>query len=417
MTPQEGLAHFAGLSPSNIKMGLERVRDALARLGNPQLKVPALHVAGTNGKGSTCAIAASCLRQRYRTGLYTSPHLVRPNERIQVDGVEIDDETFGRRIAEVVAVLGTQHDLTYFEFGTVVAFWHFAQERLDVAVIETGLGGRLDATTACAAKVTTITSIDFDHMEYLGHTLAAIAGEKAGIFKPGVPAITCRQLPEALQVLEARAAAGLRVEGRDFEVTREADGSLTYAGTNGRLTGLRLALKGPHQLQNLALALASLEALVDFPLTPEQVKEGVRQARWPGRLELFDFSPPVLLDGAHNPAGVRSLLAGLDAEFPGRPVHLVFGVFADKDSEPMMRALFPRAAALYLAPVGSPRTKDPRSYEALARELCGKVSLFSDAPAALAAARASAAPEALVVIAGSLFLVGQLRPELVSGTR
>lgn len=417
MTPQEGLAHFASLSPSNIKMGLERVRAALARLGDPQREVPALHVAGTNGKGSTCAIAASCLRQRYRTGLYTSPHLARPNERIQVDGVEIDDETFGRRIAEVVAVLGPAHDLTYFEFGTVVAFWHFARERLDVAVIETGLGGRLDATTACAAKVTTVTSIDFDHMEYLGHTLAAIAGEKAGIFKPGVPAITCRQLPEALQALEARAGASLGVEGRDFEVARERDGSLSYRGHAGRLPGLRLSLKGPHQLQNLALALASLEALVEFPLTAEQVREGVRQARWPGRLELFDCSPPVLVDGAHNPAGVRALLAGLDDEFPGRPVHLVFGVFTDKDSEPMMRALFPRAAALYLTPVGSPRTRDPKSYEALARELCGEVSLHPHAPAALAAARAAAPPGALVVVAGSLLLVGQLRPGLVAGTR
>ncbi len=417
MTPQEGLAHFAALSPSNIKMGLERVRAALARLGDPQLQVPALHVAGTNGKGSTCAIAASCLRQRYRTGLYTSPHLVRPNERIQVDGVEIDDETLGRRIAEVVAVLGPQHDLTYFEFGTVVAFWHFAQERLDVAVIETGLGGRLDATTACAARVTTITSIDFDHMEYLGHTLAAIAGEKAGIFKPGVPAMTCRQPADALEVLRSRAGEDLRVEGRDFEVVRQADRSLAFRGASGSLGGLQLALKGPHQLQNLALALASLEALVEFPLTEEQVREGVRQARWPGRLELFDFVPPVLVDGAHNPAGVRSLLAGLDDEFPGCAVHLVFGVFADKDSEPMMRSLFPRAAALYLTPVGSPRTRDPKSYEALARQLCAEVSLHPDAPDALAAARASAPPGALVVVAGSLFLVGQLRPGLVAGTR
>ena len=208
MTPQEGLAHFAGLSPSSIKMGLERVLQALAQLGHPERKFPALHVAGTNGKGSTCAIAASCLMQKYRTGLYTSPHLIRPNERIQLDGVEIDDDTFGRRIAEVVEILGTDHELTYFEFGTVVAFWHFAQERVDVAVLEVGLGGRLDATTACVPLVTTITAIDFDHMEYLGNTLAAIAGEKAGIIKPGVPVISSAQEAEALEVIE-RVASGL----------------------------------------------------------------------------------------------------------------------------------------------------------------------------------------------------------------
>ena len=149
MTPQEGLAWFARLSPSHIKMGLDRVQRALERLGHPERRFPAVHVAGTNGKGSTCAIIASCLRQRYRTALYTSPHLIRPNERIQIDGVEIDDDTFGRRIVEVLERLGPDHELTYFEVGTLVAFWHFAEERVDVAVLETGLGGRLDATTAC----------------------------------------------------------------------------------------------------------------------------------------------------------------------------------------------------------------------------------------------------------------------------
>jgi dihydrofolate synthase/folylpolyglutamate synthase len=214
------LAHFAGLSPSNIKMGLERVLVALEKLGNPQRRFPALHVAGTNGKGSTCAIAASCLSTRYHTGLYTSPHLIRPNERIQIDGVEIDDATFGRRIAEVVAVLGEQHELTYFEFGTVVAFWHFAQERVEIAVLETGLGGRLDATTACVPKVTCITPIEFDHQEYLGHTIAAIASEKAGIVKGGVPLISSAQVPEAMAVLEKVAGDRLRIEARSLASRR-----------------------------------------------------------------------------------------------------------------------------------------------------------------------------------------------------
>jgi dihydrofolate synthase / folylpolyglutamate synthase len=435
VTPQEGLAHFAGLSPSSIKMGLERVQQALAQLGHPERKFPALHVAGTNGKGSTCAIAASCLMQKYRTGLYTSPHLIRPNERIQLDGVEIDDDTFGRRIAEVVEILGTDHELTYFEFGTVVAFWHFAQERVDIAVLEVGLGGRLDATTACVPLVTTITAIDFDHMEYLGNTLAAISGEKAGIIKPGVPVISSAQEAEALAVIE-RVASGLSepvedgpngalsagprrartdrifVERRDFRV----EGS-TYFGVKRRIDGLQLPLKGPHQKQNLAVALASLEALTAFPLTDDELREGVRTTRWSGRLESFAGPPEVVLDGAHNPAGVRTLLAALDSDFAGRPVHLVFGVFADKDSEPMMRALFPRVDALYLAPVGSPRSKDPATYEALARELCARVTTHVDARAALAAAKANAPRDAVVLVAGSLFLVGQLRQVLLAGER
>ncbi|MFZ5439796.1 MAG: bifunctional folylpolyglutamate synthase/dihydrofolate synthase [Myxococcota bacterium] len=406
MTPQEGLAHFASLSPSSIKMGLERVRDALARLGHPERRFPAVHVAGTNGKGSTCAIAASCLRTRYRTGLYTSPHLIRPNERIQLDGVEIDDETFGRRIAEVVDVLGADHELTYFEFGTIVAFWHFAQERVDVAVIEVGLGGRLDATTACTPQVTCITPIGFDHMEYLGHTLEAIAGEKAGIIKPGVPLVLSRGFP-----ISVTGPSRVLHEGVDFAVSRDAAG-LVFRGCGRELGGLRLALKGEHQHQNLALALACVCSLADFPLSDDELRRGVAAARWPGRLEEFPGTPLVVLDGAHNPAGVEVLLRALDSEYGGRPIHLVFGVFADKDSAPMMRALFPRVDALHLAPIASPRSKDPRTYEALARSLHPRVQVHPDAETALAVARREAPPDAVVLVAGSLFLVGQLRRQL-----
>lgn len=393
MTPQEGLAHFAGLSPSSIKMGLERVVIALEKLGNPQTDFPALHVAGTNGKGSTCAIAASCLRQRYKTGLYTSPHLVRPNERIQIDGVEIDDDTFGRRIAEVVEVLGANHELTYFEFGTIVAFWHFAKEAVEIAVIETGLGGRLDATTACVPLVTCITPVDFDHMEYLGNSLAQIAAEKGGIFKPGVPIVLSAQKPEALAVLDR---PGAKLEGRDFF----------------RVPSAELHLRGSHQQQNLAVAMACLDALTRFPLRDEERRAGVAQARWPGRLEEIPGEPLIVLDGAHNTSGVEVLVNALDEVYPNRPVHLVFGVFADKDSEPMMRRLFPRVDALYLTPVGSPRTKDPNSYLQLARSLNSNVSIYGGAEAALAAARARVPSGGIVVIAGSLFLVGQLRGAL-----
>ena len=180
---------------------------------------------------------------------------------------------------------------------------------------------------------------------------------------------------------------------------------------------MQLSLKGPHQLQNLSVALACVEALTGFPLSAKELRAGVRDARWPGRMEEFAGEPPVLLDGAHNPAGVQALLSGLAAEYPNRRVHLVFGVFKDKDSEPMMRALFPRAEALYLAPIGNPRSKDPLTYEALARELNGRVSLHPSAEAALAAARASSPNGGLVVVAGSLFLVGQLRKVLLGQPR
>ncbi|MBL8914833.1 MAG: bifunctional folylpolyglutamate synthase/dihydrofolate synthase [Archangium sp.] len=406
MTPQEGLAWFAKLSPSHIKMGLERVLAALARLGHPEREFPAIHVAGTNGKGSTCAILDSCLRQQYRVGLYTSPHLQKPNERIKIDGRDIDDETFGRRIVEVNDALGLNHELTYFEFGTVVMFHHFAREQIDVAVIETGLGGRLDATTACNAIATCITQIDFDHMEYLGDTLPKIAREKAGIFKPGVPRIVSSSFWAALpdgfdEGREPGKSGDARVEGRDF--TRDDTNSL------------ELHLKGPHQRENLALALETLKQVAaKFPLTDEQRTEGVRTARWPGRLEEFAGPPLVVLDGAHNPAGVRSLLTALDREYAGRTVHLVFGVFADKDSEPMIRALFPRVAAVHLAPIANPRSRDPKTYEVLARELNPNTTVHASAEEALADARAKAPGEnGMVLVAGSLFLIGQLRSVLV----
>ncbi len=408
MSPSAGLAHLGRLAPSHIKMGLGRVQTALTALGNPQLQFPAIHVAGTNGKGSTCAIAASCLSQRYRTGLYTSPHLVRANERIRINGADIDDATFGRRIDEVISVVGEHHELTYFEFVTVVAFWHFAQEHIDIAVVETGLGGRLDATTACRAAVTCITPIDFDHMEYLGPTLGKIAGEKAGIFKPGVPAISSRQRPEVLEVLLAH-QPGLWLEGREFEVANRA-----YRGPRWNVNALELSLHGAHQQQNLSCALACLEALPDFPLTPGELESGVRQATWPGRFEVFSGQPTHILDGAHNPAGVETLLRALETQCAGKAVHLVFGVFADKDTEPMMRALFPKVSAVYATALPGPRSKDPQSYETLGRALNAHFSTYGDALAALEAARQNTPAEGVVLVAGSLSLIGLLRPTVVN---
>lgn len=410
LTPTQALAHLAALPPSSIKMGLDRVKIALAKLANPERRVPAVHVAGTNGKGSTCAMIASCLSRRYRTGLYTSPHLIRVNERIRIDGQDIEDGALGRAIADVIEVLGVDHDLTYFELGTVVAFHHFAKEQVQIAVLETGLGGRLDATTACHPVLTCITPIAFDHMEYLGNTLTAIAGEKAGIIKPGVPCVSAPQEPEALSVLQRATEIILPVPGAPAGTLR---------GRSLLLDDLVLPLRGRHQHQNASVALTCLEVLADcgFPLTPQEIRDGLEHTYWPGRLEEFATVPPVVLDGAHNPAGVEVLLSALDDVYAGRPVHLVFGVFADKDSEPMMRRLFPRCAALYLAPIASPRSRPPEQYEAFAATLCRKVSRYASAEEALSEARASAPSNAVVLVAGSLFLVGQLRRVLVEDAR
>ncbi|CAM4474762.1 bifunctional folylpolyglutamate synthase/dihydrofolate synthase [Corallococcus exiguus] len=418
-TPEEALRFFQALNPSGIKLGLERVRDALAALDHPERDYPALHVAGTNGKGSTCAFVARALEAAgHRVGLYTSPHLVRVNERIRVSGEDIPDEVFGQRILEVLERYPSalSDPMTYFEFGTVVALWHFSRERVDVAVLETGLGGRLDATTAANPVVTCVTPVSFDHMEYLGNTLREIAGEKAGIFKAGVPVVLSRQEPEALDALLRRAeqlAVPVQVEGRDFGIVPGVDGTLSYRGHGWSLDGLMLALRGPYQHQNAAVALSCLESLHarGVAVTPEAAREGLATARWPGRLEEVSQDPTVVVDGAHNPAGVAVLLEALRALYSGRPLHLVFGVVADKDRGPMMRALFPLAASVHLTPLETPRSLAPERYIAEARILCSRVAAHSSLEEALAGARADAVgrPDGVVLATGSLFLVGAVK--------
>lgn len=417
----EAITFLEGLAPSGVRLGLDRVHTALRALKNPETTYPALHVAGTNGKGSTCAFASACLSaQGYKVGLYTSPHLVRVNERIRINGLEISDRLLGQRILEVLEAypeaLQVPAPLTYFELGTLVALWHFARQKVDVAVLETGLGGRLDATTAARPVVTAITPISFDHMDYLGHTLTAIAQEKAGIIKPGVPLVVSRQEPDAMEVLESVArqkGAPLRVEGRDFRLEPEdASGrTFVYRGMRTSVPKLWLGLRGPHQAQNAAVALACLELLEDRGLGISQpnARTGLASAEWPGRFEEFPGKPTVVLDGAHNPHGVQSLVNALDAVYPNRRVHLVFGVLGDKDHRPMLRTLFPRCASVHLTPVPSPRTLAPERYADEARQLCPEVELYGSAQEALSGARMRAAPEDLVVCAGSLFLVGVLR--------
>jgi len=411
-TPQEGLDFLASRSPSTVVLGLERMHAALEELGHPEMRLRSVQVGGTNGKGSTCAFLDSILRAAgHRVGMYTSPHLVRVNERIQVGGVPLDDETLGTRIVEVLRKAPAAMEATYFELGTLVALEHFAREEVEVAVLEVGLGGRLDATTAARPRLTALARVGMDHMEFLGDTLEAIAREKAAILRKGVTGVVAEQRPEALAVIESCASsvgAPLLLEGRDFSL----DGLGRYRGPEISLDGLALGLHGAHQHHNAAVAVACAHLLEGQGVSvgAEAIRTGLQRTRWPGRLEQVSGHPPLLLDGAHNEDAVEALVAALHAvPYAGRPVHLVFGVVSDKQVDPMLRMLLPRCASATLTPVPTPRSRDPGSYLSLARSLCPVVDVAPSPGEALARARVRAGPDAWVLVAGSLYLVGAVK--------
>jgi dihydrofolate synthase/folylpolyglutamate synthase len=412
-TPREALQFLLSRSPSTVVLGLERMQEALDELGHPELRLLSVQIAGTNGKGSSCAFLDSILRAAgHRVGLYTSPHLVDVNERIQVDGIAIDDATLGARVLEVLRRSPAACGATYFELGTLVAFEHFARSAVEVAVLEVGLGGRLDATTCARPRLTAVTRVGLDHTELLGETLTAIAREKGGIFRSQVPAVVAEQPPEALVALEAAAAAAgapLVLEDRDFNL----EGSGRYLGEGWELDGLRLGLQGEHQRHNAALAItcARLLGRQGIAVNERAVRTGLAEVRWPGRLEQVSGRPPLLLDGAHNEDGVTVLRAALDAPpFAGRPVHLVFGVVADKRVGPMLERLLPRCHSASLTPLPTPRSLDPAGYLDQARSLCPRVDVFATLADALNAARARATTDdGWMVVAGSLYLVGAVK--------
>jgi dihydrofolate synthase / folylpolyglutamate synthase len=415
-TTEEALAFLHSRSPSTVVLGLERMQAALAELGHPERRFRAVHVAGTNGKGSTCAMVESVLRTAgFRVGLYTSPHLVRFNERIRLEGADISDAALGHRLLQVLQRAPTAAELTYFELGTLVAFWHFAEEAVDFAVLETGLGGRLDATSTCLPMATAVTRVGLDHTEFLGDTLGAIAREKAGIFREGVPAVAASQEREAADVLLKEAAqvgAPLLREGVDFALAEKGT-ELVYTHGARRLGGLVLGLSGEHQQHNAALALCLLDVLEDCgaAISEEARRRGLRMVRWPGRLEEVPGAPLLLFDGAHNPQGVEALLRALDTTYAGRRVHLVFAAVRDKDVGRMLERLAPRMASITFTPL----LNTSRGLAVEAYLLPAGPATVHRAPtpaAALDEAVARAAKEDIVLIAGSLYLLGAVKAHL-----
>jgi dihydrofolate synthase/folylpolyglutamate synthase len=413
MTYAEAVARLLALrggEHAGMRPGLERIETLLEALGNPERRYTLVQVAGTNGKGSVAAMLAAILKaDGRRVGLYTSPHLVSFRERIRVDGEAIAEDDVADGF-DAIATLVARLDATMFEASTALALDHFAREAVDVAVLEVGLGGRLDATTVGTPAVTALARIDLDHQEVLGATLAAIAAEKAAIIRSGV-AVSAAQAPEAADVLVARAAAvgvPLLVEGRELSVrvrARDLDAqTLDAAGPGWRLEGLRLPLLGVYQPSNALVALAAARAL---GVRDAACREGLARARWPGRFEVLRARDRiVVLDGAHNPAGAAALAASLTEWFGDTPLTLVFGALRDKDAPGMLAALAPRARRLIVTASSSPRAARPEALRNAA-PAGATVELADSAPEALAlAAREPRTP--ILCVAGSLSLLGDV---------
>lgn len=403
-----------------MKLGLAAMERLLARLGDPHRGFRSILVAGTNGKGSTSACLASVLDAAgVKTGLFTSPHLIRATERIRIGDEEISPERFGALIGEVRAAADELIETgrlpaqpTFFEHLAAAAFLYFWEERVEVAVLEVGLGGRLDATNIVTPDIAVIASIGYDHQEYLGTTLTEIAGEKAAIIRPGARAfVSARQIPEAeealrdhLKKIDARAdwVEPLPVTGRD------ATGALRFE-VGGR--EIQTALRGRHQAHNAGLAVAvAREFLGASDATERAVASGLASVRWRGRLELIPGTPPVLLDGAHNPQGAETLADFLENDFARRPVTLVFAAMRDKPVRELLSPLARLVSRFIATEVSSsPRTLSSATLAGVAREIWNPADVLEEKrlPDALALAREVTPPDGAILVSGSLYLVGE----------
>lgn len=399
---------------------LDRVRRFLHRLGDPHQAYPTVHIAGTKGKGSVAALIAASLRQAgYRTGLYTSPHLVAFNERIQVDGQPISDSSLVALVERLKPEVQGEPDITTYELMTALGFMHLADQGVDYGVIEVGLGGRLDATNVLMPQVAVITSISLDHTHILGDTLAEIAAEKGGIIKPNVPVVVAPQKPEAgstLRRIALERAAPLTDVGADWEV-EGLDHSLEGQRFRLRPVGgsrpweeLEIPLLGGHQLDNAVTAYAALQILRDRAeqLSDSAIRDGFKSVAWPGRFQVLRRSPAVVIDAAHNRDSAERLARAMLDYFGDRRVRLVIGASEDKDIRGMLAALVPNSAQVILTQAFHPRAADPAEMARIAAEFGGDCEIVTPVIEAVQQAISAAESEEVVLVTGSLFVIGEV---------
>ncbi len=412
------LNEMFGLRRFGIKLGLDTMRQMLEGLNHPETAFRTIHVAGTNGKGSVAAMLASILRRKgVRTGLYTSPHLVRFNERIVINGRPVSDQQVLKAYRRVRTAARPDREPTFFECTTAMALSEFARCNVEWAIVETGMGGRLDATNIIDPALSVITNISLEHREYLGNTIGAIAYEKAGIIKPKTPVVTGVRQPTAIAQVESAARqqlAPLYRLGKDFRIRRHPQGWFTYTGIDRTWRQMKTSLTGSHQAQNAALALAVCEVLnrLGLVLTFDQIHTGLLQTSWPGRLEVVSTRPFVLLDGAHNLTAARNLAGYLADELPQRRITLVVGILDDKPYRGMLQALVPHSHKVIVTRPKIGRGLPAETLLPVVREINPNVSVVADVGHALQQAMAAAGPEDAVVVAGSLYVVGEAKETL-----
>ncbi len=419
-----------GNEVQTMHLGLHRTIAMLKALDNPQDRYASIHIAGTNGKGSVAAMCESILREAgLTTGLFTSPHLIRVEERMRVNGSQISPAAFASvasRVRDTEAALLKKKTLdrllTTFEFLTCCTFLHFADRKVDIAVIEVGLGGKLDSTNVITPEVSVITGIALDHQYLLGNTLAEIAGEKAGIIKKGVPAVSacCEAAPRRVirnRAREVHAPLTETCNACTIRVTGQTKGRYRFDLKTPlrQYRNLRLSLAGEHQIRNASLAVIAIEALAAFPISAGEIRRGISRTQWAGRLDEYRSRRRTLLDGAHNPEAAR-LLRDFLVRRKEKEIHMVFGAVRDKDIRKIGEALFPVATTIHLTPLVNTRTSDPAEVAAMHKGFLSKMRVHKNMKEALNAAWKECSRSGLVVVTGSLYLIGELMP-LVKKTR
>ncbi len=413
------LSSMFGLRRFGIKLGMETIESILGALDEPQRNFPSIHVAGTNGKGSVVAMLSRILQTAgYRVGHYTSPHLERFNERICINGAPITDREVVSAYRKIQAMEHLQREPTFFEATTAMALFEFSRRKVDWAIMETGMGGRLDATNVLAPDLSIITNISLEHRAYLGRTITAIAGEKAGIIKPHTPVITGVTQESARRVMTRTAKsrkAPLYMKGVDFRTRRFKNNTFAYYGMFGALGGLKLGLSGSHQVDNAALVLTACELLnhngrANIP--EEAIVSGLAETKWPGRLEIVSQKPCIILDGAHNLMAARVLAKHLTENYSNRTITLVVGILNDKPFESILKDLIATCQRVVITQPTIDRAIPARELAQTARRFSSNIEIFDRVENALNHALDTSSPDDVICVAGSLYVVGEAKTAL-----